>query len=148
MNQWLYCIKVIGRSTCTYMFAYHYQKSLDTVLTKKWATTWQKQQNECAPSEDSDQLSIRPVWSVFAVRIKKAWVLSYPLSAQWRLIRLGGCPGWSESSLDAKSLCWFCHVAAQSLDAPFCMGKISWYAHTVCIGVDITFKMMSCAVWF
>ena len=29
------------------------------------------------------------------------------------LIRLGGCPGWSESSLGAQSLCWFCHVAAQ-----------------------------------
>ena len=25
-----------------------------------------------------------------------------PFSAQWRLIRLGGCPGWSESSLDAQ----------------------------------------------
>ena len=29
------------------------------------------------------------------------------------LIRLGGCPGWSESSLDAHSICWFYHVAAQ-----------------------------------
>ena len=29
------------------------------------------------------------------------------------LIRLGGCPGWSESSLGTQSLCWFCHVAAQ-----------------------------------
>ena len=29
------------------------------------------------------------------------------------LIRLGGCPGWSESSLGAQSLCWFCHVMAQ-----------------------------------
>ena len=28
------------------------------------------------------------------------------------LIRLGGCPGWSESSLGAQSLCWFCRVAA------------------------------------
>ena len=28
------------------------------------------------------------------------------------LIRLGGCPGWSESSLGAQSLYWFCHVAA------------------------------------
>ena len=28
------------------------------------------------------------------------------------LIRLGGCPGWSESSLGAQSFCWFCHVAA------------------------------------
>ena len=29
------------------------------------------------------------------------------------LIRLGRCPGWSESLLDAHSFCWFCHVAAQ-----------------------------------
>ena len=29
------------------------------------------------------------------------------------LIRLGGCPGWSESSLGGKSFCWFCHEAAQ-----------------------------------
>ena len=27
------------------------------------------------------------------------------------LIRLGGCPGWSESSQGAQSLSWFCHVA-------------------------------------
>ena len=29
------------------------------------------------------------------------------------LIRLGGCPGWPESSLGAQSFCWFCHEAAQ-----------------------------------
>ena len=28
------------------------------------------------------------------------------------LIRLGGCPGQSESSLGAQPLCWFCHVVA------------------------------------
>ena len=28
------------------------------------------------------------------------------------LIRLGGCPGWSESSLGAQTFCWFCDVAA------------------------------------
>ena len=49
-----------------------------------------------------------PGWSVFTVRMKKCWVLSYPLSAQRRLIRLGGCPGWSESLLAAQSFCWFC----------------------------------------
>ena len=27
------------------------------------------------------------------------------------LIRLGGCPGWSESSLGAHTFCLFCHVA-------------------------------------
>ena len=29
------------------------------------------------------------------------------------LIRLGGCPGGSESLLGANSFCWFCHVPAQ-----------------------------------
>ena len=48
----------------------------------------------CAPSEDSDQPGHPPsLIRVFAVRMKKAWVLSYSLSAQQTLIRLGGCPG-------------------------------------------------------
>ena len=59
----------------------------------------------CAPSEDSDQSGHLPsLIRVFAVRMEKAWVLSYPLSAQRRLIRLGGCPGSSESSLGAVIL--------------------------------------------
>ena len=42
------------------------------------------------PSEDSDQPGHPPsLLRVFAVRMKKAWVLSYPLSAQWRF--------WSDS---------------------------------------------------
>ena len=45
------------------------------------------------PAKTQLSLGIRPV---FAVRMKKAWVLSYPLSAQRRL--------WSD---------WFCHVVAQ-----------------------------------
>ena len=40
----------------------------------------------CAPSEDSDQPGHPPsLTRVFAIRMKKAWVLSYPLSAQRRL---------------------------------------------------------------
>ena len=60
---------------------------------------------------------IRPVWSslsrVFAVRMKKAWVLSYPLSAQWRL-----WSDWVDAQAD-QSLPWahmpfcrFCHALA------------------------------------
>ena len=56
-------------------------------------------------------MNIRSVWSVFAVRMMKAWVLSYPLSAQWRL--------WSdwvdaeaESLPGEQSFCWFCQEAA------------------------------------
>ena len=83
----------------------------------KWAATWQNQQSKCAPSEDSDQPGHQPsLIRVFAVRMKKAWVLSYPLSAQQRL--------WSDwadaqaelSSLGAQPFCWFWHEAAQIWD--------------------------------
>ena len=70
-----------------------------------WATPWQNQQNDCAPSKDSDQPGHPPsLIRVFAVRMKKAWILSYPLSTGKTLIRLGGCPGWSESSLGALAI--------------------------------------------
>ena len=45
------------------------------------AATWQNQQNEWVPSEDSDPPSLI---RVFAVCMKKAWVLRYPLSTQRR----------------------------------------------------------------
>ena len=45
----------------------------------------------CAPSENSDQPGHCTAKT---------------------LIRLGGCPGWSESSLGAHSFCWFCRVQA------------------------------------
>ena len=51
-----------------------------------WAASWQNQQSECAPSEDSEQPGHSPsLIRVFAVHMKKAWTLSYPLSAQRRL---------------------------------------------------------------
>ena len=50
----------------------------------------------CVPREDSAEPGYPPsLIRVFAVRMKEAWVLNYPLSAQRRLIRLSGCPGWS-----------------------------------------------------
>ena len=60
----------------------------------KWPASWQTNKMACAPSKDSDQPGHPPsLIRVFTVRMK----LSYSLSIQWRLIRLGGCPGWSES---------------------------------------------------
>ena len=68
----------------------------------------------CASSKDSDQPGHLPsLITVITVHMKKTWVLSYPLSTQQRLIRLGGCPGWSESSLGSQSFSWFCHEVAQ-----------------------------------
>ena len=56
----------------------------DSIMTR--AATWQNQQSDCAPSEDSDQPGHPPsLIRVFAVRMKKPWVLSYPSSAQRRL---------------------------------------------------------------
>ena len=57
------------------------------------------------PSKDSDQPG-HPfsLIRVFPVCMKKAWALSYPVSTQQRLIRLGRCPGWSESLLGAVIL--------------------------------------------
>ena len=79
-----------------------------------WAASWQNKQNDCAPSEDSDQPGHpSSLIRVFAVRLKKPWVLSYPLSAQRRF--------WSDWA-DAQAhlslrwahmlFCWFCHEAA------------------------------------
>ena len=81
-----------------------------------WAATWQNQQNACAPSISLDQPGHPPSpIRIFAVAVKNAWALSYLLSAQQRLIRLSGYPGWSESWLGTHSFCWFCHVVAHIL---------------------------------
>ena len=62
------------------------QCPLDICLATMWDATWQNQQCVCAPSEDSDQPGHPPsLIRVLAVRLKKPWGLSYPLSAQWRL---------------------------------------------------------------
>ena len=52
------------------------------------------------PAKTQISLGIHPVWSVFAVRMKKAWVLSYPLSAQRRL-----WSDWADAQAD-QSLRW------------------------------------------
>ena len=69
----------------------------------------------CAPSKDSDQPEHPPsLIRGFAVRMKRAWVLSYPLSAQRRL-----WSDWADAQADMslrwehRSFCWFCHEAAQ-----------------------------------
>ena len=103
-----------------------YNQNRRCPLEDIWAASWQNQQNGCAPSEDSDQPGHPPsLIRVFTVCMVNAWVIRYPLSAQRRLwsawadaqadlslISLGGCPGWSESSLGAQPFCWFCHEAA------------------------------------
>ena len=61
----------------------------------------QNQQRGCAPSEDSDQSGHPPsLIRVFAVRMKKPWVLSYPMSPQQRL-----WSDWADAQADL-SLRW------------------------------------------
>ena len=67
-----------------------------------WAASWQNQQNECAPSEDSDQPGHLPsLIRVFAVR-----------SVGSLGPKLSSCGQRKLSSLGAHSFCWFCYVAA------------------------------------
>ena len=68
------------------------------------------------PAKTQISLGIRPVWSVFAVRMKKAWVFSYQLSAQRRL-----WSDWADARADPSlrwahmPFRWFCHEVAQIL---------------------------------
>ena len=73
----------------------------------------------CAPSEDSDQPGHPPSRiSVFAVHMKKAWVLSYPLSAQRRL-----WSDWADAQADL-SLRW-----AHSHFVSFVMRRLKLLLH-------------------
>ena len=62
-------------------------------LRSAWASA-QSDQSLCCPHEES-LASYLPI-----ERIAKT------------LISLGGCPGWSESSLGAQSFCWLCQEVA------------------------------------
>ena len=63
---------------------------------------------------------IRPVWSE---SLLSAWRKIGSLATHWAHSEVGGCPGWSESSLSAHSFCWFCHVAAHFLLLRFNIGQ-------------------------
>ena len=66
-----------------------------------WTISWQTNKMACAPSDDLDQPGHPPsLIRVFAVRMKKVWVLSYPFSAQRRL-----WSDWADAHADL-SLRW------------------------------------------
>ena len=97
------CLLCVCRSTISLYFCVNFCKTnLNCLMTKptKMARV---------PSGDTDQPGHLPsLIRVFAVRMKKHWALSYPLSAQ---ADLGRFPGWSESLPGAQSFCWFCPEA-------------------------------------
>ena len=80
-----------------------------------------------APSEDLDQPGHPPSRvRVFAVHLKKAWVLANPLSAQQTL-----WSDWAEAQADLSlrcahmPFCWVCHALAQkSVYNRYCTGQI------------------------
>ena len=78
-----------------------------------WATTWQNQQNDCAPSEDLDQLGVRSVWSeslLCAQWVAKDLSFLHADSEDWS--------DWADAQADLslrwahRPHYWFCHVAA------------------------------------
>ena len=81
--------------------------SRSTTKPTKWHVPSAKTQNS---------LGSRPVWSVFAVRLKTHWVFSYTLNAQRRLWAV-----WANAQAHLSlrrahmSFCWFCRAPANYL---------------------------------
>ena len=80
-----------------------------------WAAHDRTNKMACAPSEDSDQPGHpSSLIRVFVVRMKKAWVLNYPLSTKRRL-----WSDWASAQAELRlrrahnPFCWFCHEVAQ-----------------------------------
>ena len=104
------------------------------MVIKIWAASRQNQQNECAPSEDSDQPGHPPsLIRGFAVRTKKAWVLSYPLSAQRKLSLR-----WADAQADL-SLRW-----AHSHFVGFVMSRLIYIYIYICKSYYISPSMKFC----
>ena len=87
---------------CTFSSMFQLQSlSPGNYMISRWAASWQNQEMACVLSEDSDQPGHPPnLIRVFAVRVKKHWVLRYPLSAQRRL-----WADWADAQADL-SLRW------------------------------------------
>ena len=71
------------------------------------------------PANTQISLGIRPVWSESSMSASRKlgslathWAHSEDSDQSQRMPR-----GWSESSLGTHSFCWFCHVAAQTVNA-------------------------------
>ena len=76
----------------------------DYSIFHKWAASWQNQQNDMAPSKDSDQpgnpASLICLCCPHEESLGPYWPIKHTTKT---LIRQGGCPGWSESSVVAHA---------------------------------------------
>ena len=74
------------------------QIQMSRLMTKP--TKWPER-----PAKTQISLGIRPVWSAFAVRMKKAWSLATHWAQSEDSDQTGRwCPGWPESSLGAQAI--------------------------------------------
>ena len=110
-----------------------------------WAATWENKQSECASSEDSDPPSLI---RVFAVRMKKPSVLSYPLSAQRRL-----WSNWANAQADLTLRWAHSHFLVLSCCGSFRLGtylemsSINRIAfNNACRWCELTLKLSICFV--
>ena len=86
---------------------------------------WQNQQNGMCAQRRQNSLVIRPVWSVFVVRMKTAWFPSYPFSAQQRPCQTGRIPRirWAHIHFVGfvmgwlKFYCWYSGEAPQKVES-------------------------------
>ena len=96
----------------------------------------------CAPSEDSDQPGHSPsLIRVFAVRMKKAWVLSYPLSAQGRL-----WSDWADAQADLSLRCAHIHFVGFVMRRLKLCFRCSCYSTRTGRGLNYTKKLSSVSV--
>ena len=90
-------------------------KHPDWILPWKfiWAKTWQNQQSDCAPSEDSEQPGHSP--SLIGSSLS-AWRKLGSLATHWAHSKgsdqTGRMPRLIRVFAGQQALCWFCHVAA------------------------------------
>ena len=120
---WLFFFQIFSSKNCLHvkhwcgLYTAKYSKcSIRMIKYAKYEPPHDKTNKmACAPSEDSDQPGHPPsLIRVLAVRMKKAWVLSYPLSAQRR-------SDWVDAQADV-SLCW-----AQSHFVGFVKRRLKWF---------------------
>ena len=132
-----------GLFSCTETVAVGLSASAFENFDKKWAASWQNQQcGMCA------QRRLRSAWasaqSDQSLRCLHEEGLGLYLPIEWTaktLIRLGGCPGWSKSSLGAHPLCWFCHEAAQ-ITQLLCLYKCYIIVYNVFYVILVAFSFM------
>ena len=78
-----------------------YSREMSLVVSpiyRIWATTWQNQPNECAPSKSQISLGIRPVWSE---SLLSAWRKFRSLATHWTHSEDSDQPGLTAHSEDS-----------------------------------------------